>query len=234
MWFARPSEAIVDTAGTTIIVDPEKCFQQLISEKLLILLRDWPWLESTIVSSNILALLFLQDKLLESVPKLWIPVKSLKNYWTSLFQNWFSNISARAVGFILFCQSSPIFWIGRVCCSVDGQGLCKLSFRGVLSPNRITRNCGGSSKAMALRMLSVPPSWLLYCAFFLPWPLWGTQRSLIVSQRLKGKGRAVPGAEALLGLNRAKFPVEMELGGALFELNSGFQVTKGAQCETPK
>ena len=33
--------------------------------------------------------------------------------------------------------------------------------------------------------------------------LWGTQRNLIVSQRLKGKGRAVPGAEAFFGLDRA-------------------------------
>ena len=31
-----------------------------------------------------------------------------------------------------------------------------------------------------------------------------------MSQRLKGKGGAVPGAEALLGLNRAKFLVEMK------------------------
>ena len=31
--------------GTKIIADPEKCFQELISGKLLISLRDRPWLE---------------------------------------------------------------------------------------------------------------------------------------------------------------------------------------------
>ena len=46
---------------------PEKCFQELISEKLLILLRDRPCLESIIVSSNFQAFLFLPEKLLESV-----------------------------------------------------------------------------------------------------------------------------------------------------------------------
>ena len=55
------------TVGTKIIADPEKCFQELISEKLLILLRDWPSLELIIVSSNFQALLLLQEKLLESV-----------------------------------------------------------------------------------------------------------------------------------------------------------------------
>ena len=56
-----------NTVGTKIIADPEKCFQELISEKLLILLRDRPCLELIIVSINFKALLFLQDKLLESV-----------------------------------------------------------------------------------------------------------------------------------------------------------------------
>ena len=55
------------TVGTKIIADPKKCFQELISEKLLILLRDRPCLELIIVSSYIRALLFLQGKLLESV-----------------------------------------------------------------------------------------------------------------------------------------------------------------------
>ena len=49
-----------------IIADPEKCFQELISEKLMILLRDRPCLELIIVYSNFQALLFLQDKVLES------------------------------------------------------------------------------------------------------------------------------------------------------------------------
>ena len=55
------------TVGTKIIADPENCFQELISEKLLILLRERPRLELIIVSSNFQALLFWQDKLLESV-----------------------------------------------------------------------------------------------------------------------------------------------------------------------
>ena len=53
--------------GTKIIADPEKCFRELISEKLLILLRDRPCLELIFISSNFQALFFLQDKLLESV-----------------------------------------------------------------------------------------------------------------------------------------------------------------------
>ena len=44
-----------------------KCFQEFISEELLILLRDGPCLELIIVSNNFQALLLLQDKLLESV-----------------------------------------------------------------------------------------------------------------------------------------------------------------------
>ena len=66
------------TVGTKMIADLEKCFQELISEKLLILLREMPCLELIIVSSNFQALLFLQDRLLESVWKLVIPVKILK------------------------------------------------------------------------------------------------------------------------------------------------------------
>ena len=50
-----------------MIADPEKCLQELISEKLLILLRDRPCLELSRVSSHFQAFLFLQDKLLESV-----------------------------------------------------------------------------------------------------------------------------------------------------------------------
>ena len=55
------------TVGTKIIADPEKCFQELVSEKLLILLRDGPCLALIMVSSNFHALLLLQEKLLESV-----------------------------------------------------------------------------------------------------------------------------------------------------------------------
>ena len=49
------------TVGTKSIADPEKSFQESISEKLLILLLDRPCLEVIIVSSNVLAFLFLQD-----------------------------------------------------------------------------------------------------------------------------------------------------------------------------
>ena len=63
------------TVGTKIIADPEKCFQELISEQLLILLRDGPGLELVIVSSNFQALLLSQEKLLESAWKRLIPVK---------------------------------------------------------------------------------------------------------------------------------------------------------------
>ena len=66
---------MLHTVGTKIIADPEKCFQELISEKLLIFLRDGPCLELFIVSSNFQVLLLLQDKLLESVWKRLIPVK---------------------------------------------------------------------------------------------------------------------------------------------------------------
>ena len=48
------------------MADPEKCFKELISEKLLILLRGRPCLELIIASSSFQALLFWQDKLLES------------------------------------------------------------------------------------------------------------------------------------------------------------------------
>ena len=66
---------MVITIGTKIIADPERCFQELISEKLLILLRDGPCLEIIIVSSNFQALLLLQHKSLESVWQRLIPVK---------------------------------------------------------------------------------------------------------------------------------------------------------------
>ena len=58
-----------------MIADPEKCFQELISEKLRILLQNGPCLELIIVSSNFQALLLLQEKLLESVWQRLIPVK---------------------------------------------------------------------------------------------------------------------------------------------------------------
>ena len=55
------------TVGTKIIADPETYFQAIVSEKLLIFLRDGRCLELIIVSSNLQALLLLQDNLLESV-----------------------------------------------------------------------------------------------------------------------------------------------------------------------
>ena len=68
-WHYRQRKIIFElfTVGTKIIADPEKCFQELISKELLILLRDGPCLELIIVSSNFQALLLLQEKLLESV-----------------------------------------------------------------------------------------------------------------------------------------------------------------------
>ena len=50
-----------------MIAGPEKCYQELISETLLILLQDRACLELIIASISFQALLFLQDKLLESV-----------------------------------------------------------------------------------------------------------------------------------------------------------------------
>ena len=87
-----------NTFGTKIIADPENCFQELISEKLQIFLRDGPCLELIIVSSNFQALLLLQDKLLESVWKRLIPVKrSWKLLDPPLFRINSVIISARTV-----------------------------------------------------------------------------------------------------------------------------------------
>ena len=63
----QTGSAIQKVVGTKIIADPEKCFQELISEKILLLLRERPCLEIIIVSNNLQASFFLQDKLLESV-----------------------------------------------------------------------------------------------------------------------------------------------------------------------
>ena len=62
--------------GPLGIADPEKCFQELTSEKLLILLQEWPCVELIIVSSNFQALLLLQEKLREAVWKQLIPARS--------------------------------------------------------------------------------------------------------------------------------------------------------------
>ena len=43
--FSEMCNDIPRTVGTKIIADPEKCFQELISEKFLIFLRDGPCLE---------------------------------------------------------------------------------------------------------------------------------------------------------------------------------------------
>ena len=69
----RPSKTFT-YCREQIIADPEKCFQELVSEKLQIVLRERPRLELIIVSSNFQALLFWQDKLRESIWKLFIPV----------------------------------------------------------------------------------------------------------------------------------------------------------------
>ena len=54
-------------------------------------MQDRPCLELMFFSNKFQALLFLQDKLLESVGKLLIPVKSSKHHWTCPFQNEFIN-----------------------------------------------------------------------------------------------------------------------------------------------
>ena len=69
-----PSTSVF-TVGTKILADPENCFQELISDNLLISMRDRPCLELIVVSSSFQALLFVQDKLLESVWEPLIPVK---------------------------------------------------------------------------------------------------------------------------------------------------------------
>ena len=69
------------TVGTKIIADPEKRFQELMSEKFLIFLWDGSCLELIIVSSNFQTLLLLQDKLLESV---WKRLISVKRSWKLL------------------------------------------------------------------------------------------------------------------------------------------------------
>ena len=72
----RPPDPTLEyTVGTKIIADPDKCFQELISKKLLILLWNGPCLELIVVFSNFQAFLLLHDKLLESVCKRLIPVK---------------------------------------------------------------------------------------------------------------------------------------------------------------
>ena len=76
------------TVGTKILADPKQYIQELIPEKSLILLRDGPCLELIIVSSAFQALLFLQNKLLESLYKSFeFQKKSLNNYWIRPFQN---------------------------------------------------------------------------------------------------------------------------------------------------
>ena len=82
--------------------DPEKCFQEFISEKFLILLRDGPCLELFIVSSNFQALLFLQDKLLESVTAINSSKKVLKITGPALSGINSVRMSARTVMWIEF------------------------------------------------------------------------------------------------------------------------------------
>ena len=59
-FFCTPrSKPVVETK---IIADPDKSFQEFVSEELLILLRDRSCLELILVFSNFQAWLFLQDK----------------------------------------------------------------------------------------------------------------------------------------------------------------------------
>ena len=81
LWFGLPGRLL-------IIADPEKYFQELISEKLLIFFcgMGLVW-KLIIVSSNFQALLLLQDKLLESVWKRLSPVKRSWKLLDPPFQN---------------------------------------------------------------------------------------------------------------------------------------------------
>ena len=65
------------TVGTKVIADPEKGlkFQELKSEKLLILLQDRPCQELILVSSDFQVLFSVQDKLLASAWNLLVPAK---------------------------------------------------------------------------------------------------------------------------------------------------------------
>ena len=71
----NPERQKLTTVGTQIIADPGKCFQELMFDQLLILLQDGPCQELIILSSKFQALVFLQDKLLESAWKQLIPVE---------------------------------------------------------------------------------------------------------------------------------------------------------------
>ena len=75
-FITRIETILICTVGTQIIADPGKRFQEWISGKLLILLRDRPCLEIIIVSSNFQASFFLLDELLESAWQVLIPVES--------------------------------------------------------------------------------------------------------------------------------------------------------------
>ena len=75
------------TVATKIIADPEKCFQELISEESLIFIAGWALSGSNYRFQQLFGL---QDKLLESVRKLLISVKRFKNYWARPSQNKFS------------------------------------------------------------------------------------------------------------------------------------------------
>ena len=93
------------TVRTKIIANPVKFIQELVSEKSLILLRDRPWVELIIISSNFEALHFalLAEKLLELVWKRFVPVKMLKDYWTRLSRINAVMISALTVCWNILC-----------------------------------------------------------------------------------------------------------------------------------
>ena len=88
----RRDGGVLSTVGTTIRADREKCFQELISENLLILLRDRPCLEIVIVSSNFSGFVLLAAESCRT--NCWnqsdrhqFQQKNLKNYWMCPFQN---------------------------------------------------------------------------------------------------------------------------------------------------
>ena len=76
------------TAGTKVVADLEKCFQELISEKLLILLRDRPLLKLSNVSSNVQGFALLAGQITGiSLKAMNSSKKSLSNHWTRPSQN---------------------------------------------------------------------------------------------------------------------------------------------------
>ena len=79
------------TVGTKIIADPEKCFQELLSDTLLFLLRDRPCLECFLFPVILRVALLAGQITGIRLKAIDFSKKGLSNYWTRPFQNSFSN-----------------------------------------------------------------------------------------------------------------------------------------------